>query len=75
MQRVVGGLLYDTSVSTVIHVEEDNKRVLYFTPNGNFFMLYPTGEIVPKTTDSVKDYLGRKNIPKYIEIFGEPQEA
>lgn len=75
MQRVIDNLLYDTETATVIHIEEDTKRVLYQTPNGNFFMFYPIGEIRPKTEESTKDYLGKYNIPKYIELFGEPQEA
>ena len=75
MQRIVNGLLYDTKISTVIHIEEDTKRMLYMTPNGNYFMLYPVGEIVPKTEQSTKDYLGKYNVSKYIELFGEPEEA
>ena len=75
MQRVINNLLYDTDTATVIHQEEDTKRVLYQTPNKNYFMFYPNGEIVPKTEESTKDYLGKHNVPKYIELFGEPQEA
>lgn len=75
MQRVIEGLLYDTETATIIHVEEDTGRRLYQTPHNNFFMFYPTGEIVPKTEESTKDYLGKYNVPKYIELFGEPQEA
>ena len=75
MQRVVNGLLYDTANATVVHMEEDTKRMLYHTSNGNFFMFYPTGEIVPKTKESAQDYLGKYNVEKYIELFGQPQEA
>lgn len=75
MQRVIDGLLYDTETSIVLHTEEDTKRRLYQTPHKNYFMFYPTGEIVPKTEESVKDYLGRYNVPKYVELFGEPEEA
>lgn len=75
MQRVIDGLLYDTNTSTVVHIEEDTKRRLYQTPNSNFFMFYPVGEIIPKTEESVKEYLGKYNVKKYIELFGEPQEA
>lgn len=75
MQRVIDGLLYNTDTADVIHVEENTKRRLYMTSNRNFFMFYPTGEIVPKTEESTKDYLGKYNVPKYIELFGEPQEA
>lgn len=75
MRRVIAGLLYDTETATVIHVEEDTKRILYQTPNKNFFMFYPTGEITNKKHSDVKEYLGKYNVPKYIELFGEPQEA
>lgn len=75
MQRVIDNLLYDTDTATVIHIEEDNKRVLYQAPNKNFFMFYSTGEIVPKSEQSTKDYLGKHNVEKYIELFGQPQEA
>ena len=75
MQRVIDGLLYDTETAEIIHVEENTKRRLYMTSNRNFFMFYPIGEIVPKTKQSTKDYLGKYNVPKYIELFGEPQEA
>lgn len=75
MQRVIDGLLYDTDTAIIIHIEENTKRRLYQTLNGNFFMFYPTGEIVPKTEDSTKDYLGKYNVEKYIELFGEPEEA
>ena len=75
MQRVVNGLLYDTKNAIVVHTDQNNNRVLYVTENNNFFMLYPNGEIVPKTEQSTKDYLGKYNVKKYIELFGEPQEA
>lgn len=75
MQRVVNNLLYDTETAMIIHAEEDTNRILYQTPNNNFFMFYPNGGIIPKTEESTKDYLGKKNVPKYIELFGEPQEA
>lgn len=75
MQRVVNGLLYDTANAEVVHMEEDTKRILYHTSNDNYFMFYPTGEIVPKTKQSAMDYLGKCNVEKYIELFGQPQEA
>jgi len=75
MQRVVNGLLYDTANAKVVHMEEDTKRILYHTSNDNFFMFYPTGEIVPKTKQSAMDYLGKCNVEKYIELFGQPEEA
>ena len=75
MQRIIGGLLYDTDIATKIHVEKETMKILYRTANGKFFTAYPNGEIVVKTEESVKDYLGKYNIDKYIELFGEPQEA
>ncbi len=75
MRRVIDNLLYDTNTATVIHVEEHTKRVLYEAPNGSFFMFYQNGEIIPKTEQSTRDYLGKYNVEKYIELFGEPEEA
>lgn len=75
MQRVVNNLLYDTQTATMLHFEEDTKRILYVAPHGNYFMFYPNGEIIPKTEQSTKNYLGKYNVEKYIELFGEPQEA
>lgn len=75
MQRVINNLLYDTDTAEIVHLEEDTGRILYRTPNSNFFMFYPTGEIVPKSQASTRDYLGKYDVPKYIELFGEPQEA
>lgn len=75
MQRVINGLLYDTDTATMVHTEKSTNRILYQTPNSNYFMFYPTGEIIPKTEQSTRDYLGRYNVEKYIELFGEPKEA
>lgn len=75
MKRIINGLLYDTEDSTLIYVDEMNNRKLYQTKNGNFFTLYPTGEIQPKTEEATKEYLGRYDADKYIEIFGEVDEA
>ena len=73
MQRIINNYLYDTQTALVVHIEEDTRRCLYQTPNKNFFMFYPNGEIVPKTLQSTKDYLGKHNVPKYIELFGQPE--
>ena len=62
MQRVINGLLYDTKNATVVHTDQNNNRVLYVTENNNFFMLYPNGEIVPKTEQITKDYLCNDNV-------------
>ena len=75
MKKIIDDLLYDTETANLIHFDEDKRRSLYMTSNGNFFMLFITGEIRPKTEESVKEYLGRVNVKKYIEIFGEPEKA
>lgn len=75
MQKIVNGLLYDTEVSEVIYFDEARTRRWYLTPNGNYFILYGTGEIHPTTEENVKAVLGEHDIAKYIELFGEPQEA
>lgn len=75
MKRVIDNLLYDTEVSELVHIEESTNRRIYKTPNGNFFTFYSTGEIQPKSLEATKEYLGRYNVDKYIELFGEPQEA
>lgn len=75
MKRVIDNLLYDTEVSTLIYTEKDTNRRLYQTLNGNFFTLYSTGEIQPKSLEATKEYLGKYDVDKYIEIFGEPEEA
>jgi hypothetical protein len=75
MKRVINDLLYDTDTADLIFIEEDTNRKLYKTPNGNFFTLYPTGEIRAKTEEATKDYLGRYDVEKYIKVFGEPREA
>lgn len=75
MKKIINNLLYDTELSELIYHDEVKNRRWYRTPNGNYFVFYATGEITPKTEESVKEYLGRNNVDKYIELFGEPQEA
>lgn len=75
MQRIIDGLLYDTRTADLIHMDEATKRQLYRTPNGRFFMFYQNGEIMAKDEESTKKYLSKHNIKKYIELFGEVEEA
>lgn len=75
MRRVIGDLLYDTDTAEIVHMDENSNRILYRTKNGSFFMLYPNGEIIPRDEEHAKSYLGKHDVPQYIELFGEPQEA
>lgn len=78
MQKIINGLLYDTDTAELIHISE-NKRRLYRTAKGNFFIVYPNGTIEPKSEENVKILLGqsglKKDIETYIELFNEPDLA
>ena len=75
MKRIANDLLYDTEVSNLVYVDEKKNHKLYRTPNGNFFIVYPTGELYPKSLESAKDYLGKRDVDAYIRVFGEVEEA
>ena len=75
MKRIIDGLLYDTDDSVLIYEDVDKRRKYYQTANKRFFILYKTGEIYAATEEHVKAVLGERDIDKYIEIFGEPEEA
>lgn len=73
MKKIVNGILYDTEKSEKLYLDQVNKRTLWRTEDGNFFMTFMTGEIVPKDESSVKAYLGDKDVDLYIELFGDPE--
>ena len=75
MKRIVKGLLYDTDKATQIHIDPLSRSRLYVTPEGRFFTMYPNGEIVPKTEENAKIYLGARDVDMYIKLFGEVEEA
>ena len=75
MKRIVDGKLYNTDTADLIYTDYSSKRRYYKTQKGAFFVLYATGEIQPRTEDSMRDFLGSVDIEKYIEVFGEVEEA
>ncbi len=75
MKKIINNLLYDTDVSELIYHDEIKNRRWYKTPNSNYFVCYGTGEITPKTEESVREFLGQFEVDKYIALFGEPKEA
>lgn len=75
MKKVVNGKLYDTDKSTMIYMDEMTKRMIFKTEKGAYFLLYPNNEVVPKTENEIKEYIGLHDAELYIELFGEPDEA
>lgn len=78
MKRIIDGKMYDTDTATRVYEEVvfGKRRTLYITKHGAWFLFYHSKkEIVPKTEDEVKEYLGEKDVDKYIEYFGEVPEA
>lgn len=75
MKKIINGLLYNTQNSEIIYVDEMTNRKIFRTEKGNFFLFYPNGEIVPKTKEDIKEYLGLNDTEKYIELFGDVEEA
>lgn len=73
MRRVINSLLYDSDTATLIST--NNGASYYRTPNGNFFATYANGEMNVVTEDFIREMLGRTNVERYIEIFGQPQEG
>ena len=75
MRKIVNGLVYDTEKSELIHTDFVKNRRLFRTKKGRFFMLYATGDITPKTDEAAMDYLAEHDVDKYMELFGEVEEA
>ena len=75
MQKIIDGLLYDTDKAELLYYEEKTDRWLYKGENGHYFMYFLNGVISPKSEEFVKDYLGQRDIDKYIELFGEVDDA
>lgn len=91
IRRIIYGKLYDTSKSEKIcqlqlSTEEIPDRkiggafygkvTLYQTKNTQEFFICVDGQYLQLVDDDwVEDVLARKNVDKYIEIFGEVEEA
>lgn len=89
-KSVVDGKLYDTETAEYITSIEDG-RILFETPFGNYFTCRSLvddykgvdsytyidvyGDIKPETREFAKEVIGRCNVEKYIELFGEPEQA
>lgn len=75
MQKIIKGLLYDIEASELLYTDSVNQRRLYRTQKGNFFLMFPNGNIEPVDVEYAKNKLGEVNAEAYIDIFGKPEEA
>lgn len=75
MKKIVDGLLYDTDKAELIYFDDVKDRTLYRAENGHFFTFYRNGQIIPRTDEAVKAYLGQRDVNKYIELFGNVEGA
>lgn len=89
-KSVVNGKLYDTEISKCMG-GFDRGRILFRTKKGNYFsclQLFSTYEtpesriteafycdIRPESDFDAMTAIGRCNVEKYIELFGEPEQA
>ena len=77
MKAIINGLLYDTEKSKIIF-RYDMHNSLHMTEKGNLFMLYQffgTKRIICADNELLKRWLAENEPDKYIELFGEVEEA
>lgn len=75
MKQIIDGFLYDTDTAEQVYIETQRNIRYYMTPKRKFFIVYSTGEFKVVEENFIKDLLGKYDIEKYIEVFGEPQEG
>lgn len=81
MKQIINNVLYDTEKAEKIvdYWSGYCKRELYKGGRGYFSVVWDyfgtKYNIEPKDEDFVKALLGKINIDKYIELFGEPEQA
>lgn len=74
MRIIRDNLLYDTDKSELIHKDIIIDESLYMTKNKRLFRIR-WGRIPNDTQEELKNYLGSVNPNKYIELFGEVEDA
>ena len=84
MKKIIDGKLYDTETAELVYSLEDTNTHFYKTRKGNYFRYahgfqYTTGVykhiITPVSESDVKNEIGICDTDKYIEMFGQPEEA
>ena len=77
MKAIINGLMYDTEKAKIIF-NPDEYHTLYMTEKGNLFMAYHQLEekaISCADNEKLKKFLAENAPEKYVEIFGEVEEA
>lgn len=75
MQKIINNLLLDTETSTEIYFDEALVRRWYLSPNGRYFIFFANGDMCFVSEEEVKRMLGKKDVAKYVELFGSPEEG
>ena len=84
-RKIIDGILYDTSRAEQLCVfqacgyfglelDPYGFAILFRGRNGKFFVQH-FGKLLPCQYHTAKKILGNENVEKYIEIFGEVEEA
>lgn len=90
IRKIIDGKLYDTSkaekICTVVVPEDEipeckfpfwtlgGQKVTIYKGNTEFFITYSC-YLQPVDEEWVRNWIGKKDIDKYIELFGEPELA
>lgn len=76
MKSIIHRLLYDTDKSTLLHYDYMTGYSIYLTQNKRLFVTAGCDSFIKSTNhNTCKEYLGFVNPDKYIELFGEVEEA
>ena len=78
MKQIIDGKLYDTETAELIYTYDPPFMISYVryyrTKNGAYFSHY-LDDITLLEESEVKDFIGKSDIGKYIELFGSVDEA
>lgn len=76
MKAIINNLLYDTDKSTLIVFIKEIQRFVYITEHKRLFMVDSCHSYITTADhDNCKELLARYALDKYIEIFGEVEDA
>ncbi len=75
MKQIIDNVLYDTETANLIYFDEEKRRRWFRTNSNRYFIAFANGEIAVIEESVAKDFLGKNDTDKYIEIWGIPQEG